>query len=94
MLLSLLIELRNKIKNQIFFIEQIICQELEIDAAEYENIDKQYLLNRLQYLNNYYSDICENIKQTCVHDYIYDDIDITLDHSMRIKYCSICETTG
>ena len=38
-------------------------------------------------------ELCKLIKETCNHNYIIDDIDITPDKSMRIKYCTICETT-
>jgi hypothetical protein len=38
-------------------------------------------------------ELCELIKQTCQHNFVIDDIDITPDKSMRIKYCTICETT-
>ena len=80
---QLLIKLRKLIKEQLFFstqtdedIQQILCY---LDLPKYENT------------NIYLQLVEEQIKLKCKHNYVTDDIDIDLEKSIRICYCTICE---
>ena len=65
--------------------QEIICM---IDAKN----SLQRLDNELRFPE--YVNICRQIetylKKYCVHDIVEDEIDLTPDTSMRIKYCNIC----
>ena len=80
---QLLIKLKKLvIEQQLFFtqnneeIQKILCY---LDLPKYENT------------NNYLQLVEEQIKNKCQHNYVTDDIDIDLEKSMKICYCTICE---
>jgi hypothetical protein len=46
----------------------------------------EHLIEQIESINNY-------IKHYCNHEWIVDNIDITLDNSLLITYCDICHIT-
>ena len=56
------------------------------------NVNKYFFIDKLEHLKNLRA-VCNNkIEQLCCHNYIHDTIDITLERSQNIIYCTICET--
>jgi len=83
-------------ENDLFFNE---TSKLEMEVAEYileelnliENIE--HFKNKLKYFI-ILKDICERkIYKLCDHNFIDDYIDINLECSQKITYCTICEHT-
>ena len=82
------------VEQQLFFtqiteldneIQQTLCY---LDLPEYKNNND---VLRHEYLKNYLYLINEQIKLKCNHNYVTDDIDIDLEKSMKICFCTICE---
>lgn len=69
--------------------------ELEPDSYNLfqpEN-NKNFFIQRLNYVKQF-KKICDNkIHELCHHDFIEDVIDISPDESKSIEYCRICEYT-
>ena len=57
------------------------------------NNNKNYFINKLQYIKELKTICSERINQLCTHNFIEDIIDITPDKSKKIVYCEICEYT-
>jgi hypothetical protein len=55
--------------------------------------DELSLEELTQFLSNYKNIVEDKINNICVHEWIYDDIDIGPESSQRICYCKLCEIT-
>ena len=77
----------------------------KLDNSNEDMSDKEYnIINKYKDLNVICSiifdkltgisnDIENYLDENCQHSWIFDSIDIDLDHSTLIKYCSNCNTT-
>ena len=55
--------------------------------------DELSLEELTQFLSNYKNIVEDKINNICVHEWIYDDIDIGPESSQHICYCKLCEIT-
>ena len=83
---QLLIKLRKLVKEQLFFPTQLS----DVDKEIHQILCYLYL-PPYENTNNYLQLVEEQIKNKCQHNYVTDDIDIDLEKSMKICYCTICE---
>ena len=70
--------------------------ENENDNLKYQidsNTNLHYCNLEINKMNNILININKKIQENCNHKFVYDYIDITLDLSKQIKYCTICEYT-
>jgi hypothetical protein len=58
-----------------------------------EEIDAIYFKRQLRFLENKMKLVDKQIKELCNHEYVEDWIDLDPDRSVKIKYCSICQTS-
>jgi hypothetical protein len=60
---------------------------------EFENISRNKCKTQIQHTEYYLERIEKEIFHLCNHNYVEDYIDINLDTSTKIIYCTICENT-
>jgi hypothetical protein len=53
--------------------------------------DENSMDNLIQILSIYKNRVEDKLNNTCVHEWVYDDIDIGPESSQRICYCKLCE---
>ena len=58
-----------------------------------EEIDDFYFKRQARFLETKLKLINKQIKELCNHEYVEDWIYIDPDRSVKIKYCSICESS-
>lgn len=80
-----LLRMRKSIENEInmYYDMEPLIKGID-DVTINEIIDK--LQNHLQNIN-------KKIMETCCHNYVDDYIDVDVEQSMPITYCTICEHT-
>lgn len=62
--------------------------------VKYRNKCKEQMFSGMVNLINQHLTTLETIlDEICEHQFVEDDIDITPDNSIKIKYCEICEKT-
>ena len=92
-ILTHIINLRDLVKDQILFFNQIANTDEEI-----KNLDNSYICinvdTRKSYLKTYLKKLNAQIEAKCTHNYVYDDIDIEPEQSQKIRYCTICFDKG
>jgi len=90
--LALLINLKKRVIDQLLFFSQLGESDEEI-----HKLDNRYirinLENRQTYLKNYLKNLDIQIEAKCPHNYVYDDIEIGLEQSQKIQYCTRCFET-
>jgi len=74
------------------------CQELLTfenlsDIFDVDFILQNNYIKQIHDLESYITQLDIKICDNCNHNFIYDEIDITPDKTIRIKYCTTCEYT-
>lgn len=103
---SYLVLMRNCIKKQLFFFEELkddidtinstSCEIVNDDKLLYDfnqQNDRESIKTKISELNFLLEIINKKIKDTCFHEYCEDTIDINEDTIKYIKYCEKCWTT-
>ena len=100
--LTILMDMKNHIETQIYCVNSInIFKEILNDKKTplLKNLIETYNSSELKYtkdvnvIKTFLIEINKQIKATCVHEYVEDYIDVDLDTSKKITYCSICYST-
>ena len=54
--------------------------------------NKSFFTYKIQHFQDLIDNCNDNLEKICCHNYIHDTIDIDVERSQDIIYCSICET--
>ena len=79
-----LLKKRQTIQNSIDFFS--CCDPL------IEEVDAYFIGKQIRFLEDKLNKVNKEIEQMCKHTYVEDWIDLDPDRSVKIKYCSICES--
>jgi len=60
---------------------------------KYIHKNPAFNVNTIIRIDNFKRLIEDKLRINCIHDMIYDDIDINPDKTIQIRYCSICLLT-
>jgi hypothetical protein len=83
-LVNELLKKRQTIQNSIDFFS--CCDPL------IEEVDAYFIGKQIRFLEGKLDTLNKKIERVCNHTYVEDWIDIDPDRSVKIKYCSICES--
>jgi hypothetical protein len=80
-----LLKKRQTIQNSIDFFS--CCDPL------IEEVDGYFIGKQIRFLEDKLNKLNKEIEQMCQHTYVEDWIDLDPDRSVKIKYCSICQSS-
>jgi hypothetical protein len=75
------------------YLEIILSEITHGKYLEYEINAKNKCKKQIDDIQYYIERIEKEMQNSCNHNFVDDEIDITPDNSKKIKYCSICEYT-
>ena len=100
--LTILMDMKNHIETQIYCVNSVINFKeilneqktplLKKIIENYNSLELKYTKD-VNLLKSFLIEINKQIKAVCVHEYVEDYVDIDLDTSKKITYCSICDST-
>lgn len=93
--------IKSQLQNEIFFIEQIICNYIEHNSIllknkimdnHYCNFDITKYKSQIEKNKDTISKLDEQLKKLCKHNIIFDQIDLDYGEMQKqICYCEYCE---